>query len=425
MAEYLYKKLRPNGKSRSFNVANLEVLKGLVAQKNIHTPQFIQVSIETADIASGVAQLKWYNVRADGAIDEPFASAQLYYGDAAEWLDSWKPLYHLVRGRIESLEHLAAEGIANRFSHTMAYRLFATNLVDYADKYRGMQSVVLHELEAVADVTLTLEKSGTWTVPPYFIDSVAHLAGFVMNVSDAVDVASNFCVTPGWSSMRFAQPLVAGAKYRSYVKMIPTEEDPTVYLGDVYILQDQRIVGLVGGIKFRRYPRLLLNRFFSAPDESKSQGNGTATTAPTTTSSRQEAPVQRDTTLTAENTREIAVPPVSFSPSVAAARPDPAPVPVPAALPTPAPAAVLSPGPTVDTDSTAAKALILVASEAGLQLEDLQDEASFPSLGIDSLMSLVISEKFREELGITVGGSLFLEYPTVGDLKAWLFEYYS
>lgn len=40
-------------------------------------------------------------------------------------------------------------------------------------------------------------------------------------------------------------------------------------------------------------------------------------------------------------------------------------------------------------------------------------------------MSLVIAEKLREQLGIAVSGSLFLEYPTVGDLRAWLLEYHS
>jgi monodictyphenone polyketide synthase len=40
-------------------------------------------------------------------------------------------------------------------------------------------------------------------------------------------------------------------------------------------------------------------------------------------------------------------------------------------------------------------------------------------------MSLVISEKFREELGVTVTVSLFLEYPTIGDLRSWLLEYYN
>jgi hypothetical protein len=76
-----------------------------------------------------------------------------------------------------------------------------------------------------------------------------------MNVSDANDTKNNFCVTPGWGSMRLSKPIFAGARYRSYVKMIPTVEDPRIFLGGVYILQDSTIVGMVTGIKFRRYPR--------------------------------------------------------------------------------------------------------------------------------------------------------------------------
>lgn len=66
----------------------------------------------------------------------------------------------------------------------------------------------------------------------------------------------------------------------------------------------------------------------------------------------------------------------------------------------------------------------LIAREAGLDAVDFDDGASFSELGIDSLMSLVISEKFREELGVAVSGSLFLEYPTIGDLRSRLLEYY-
>jgi monodictyphenone polyketide synthase len=78
-----------------------------------------------------------------------------------------------------------------------------------------------------------------------------------------------------------------------------------------------------------------------------------------------------------------------------------------------------------ETNSVAAKALVLIAKEAALELSDLTDDASFANLGVDSLMSLVISEKFRGELGVTVTGSLFLEYPTIGDLRSWLLEYYN
>jgi monodictyphenone polyketide synthase len=144
------------------SISNLVVREGLVAQKNTSVPQLIQISIATADIDSGVANLEWYNVSQDGcslADDEPFAIAQVVYGNADAWLSSWVPIFHLVQGRIDALSRLADEGRANRFSHNMAYLLFANNLVNYADKYRGMQSVVLDGLEAFAEVVSTLPTS--------------------------------------------------------------------------------------------------------------------------------------------------------------------------------------------------------------------------------------------------------------------------
>jgi acyl carrier protein len=68
---------------------------------------------------------------------------------------------------------------------------------------------------------------------------------------------------------------------------------------------------------------------------------------------------------------------------------------------------------------------LLIAKETAIDLAELKDDAGFAELGVDSLMSLVIAEKFREELGVTVNGSLFLEYPTIGDLRSWLMEYYN
>jgi iterative type I PKS product template protein len=417
LGEYLAQKLKQKLKVININIADLEVSKGLVAYKDPKTPQVIQVSATTADITSGHVELVWQNVQQNGEAEEPFARANLYYGNPSEWLRSWAPVAHLVQGRIETLEQLADSGIANRFSRSMAYRLFASNLVDYANKYRGMQSVVLHELEAFADVVLSTEQGGVWTVPPYFIDSVAHLAGFTMNVSDAIDTQANFCVTPGWSSMRFARPLVAGAKYRSYVRMIPTAEDAAVYLGDVYILQAGEIIGLVGGIKFRRYPRLLLSRFFSAPDEAGSkQQQAVATSAGSSHVPAKTAnTVPTATKAIAAPQQDADKPVVSVDKAVDKAVGNVESVKL---------GVDVEANASIDTDSTTAKAIAVVAKEAALDPEDVHDEATFASLGVDSLMSLVIAEKFREELGVTVGGSLFLEYPTVGDLRSWLQEYY-
>jgi monodictyphenone polyketide synthase len=70
------------------------------------------------------------------------------------------------------------------------------------------------------------------------------------------------------------------------------------------------------------------------------------------------------------------------------------------------------------------QAMALIAAEAALEISDLQDDVGFGDLGVDSLMSLVIAERLREQLNVAVSGSLFFEYPTVGDLRAWLIEYY-
>ncbi|KUI53714.1 Conidial yellow pigment biosynthesis polyketide synthase [Cytospora mali] len=420
LGKYLHGKLRP-GKDVDMNIANLEVRRGLVAKTKADAKQVIQVSIRTSDLNSNRAELQWHNVQDDGTVDyeDPFATATLIYGNAKEWLDSWIPASHLVQGRIQELERLAEAGVANRLNHNMAYLLFANNLVDYAEKYRGMQSVVLNGLEAFADVKLSMEKGGSWTVPPFFIDSVCHLAGFVMNVSDAIDTKNNYCVTPGWRSMRFARTLEAGGRYRSYVKMIPTADDPTVYLGDVYILDPETntIIGMVGGIQFRRYPRILLSRFFSAPDDAKAPPVATAPRAALV--AKKETPVA----IVANKVKKEPTAAPTPAPTVNAVKSESkggqdhvAAPEVPAVESTTSPAAA---------DTTTAKALQIIASEAGCELSELSDDGSFAELGVDSLMSLVIAEKFREQLNVVVNGSLFLEYPTIGDLRAWLEEYYS
>lgn len=153
------------------NVANLYVSKGLVANADIKRPQSIRVTVTTTDIRTNIANLYWQNVDANGKAADVFAEANLVFGDATEWLSTWAPMTHLVQGRIDALDAQAREGKATRLSHKMAYTLFGKNLVDYHQKYRGMQAVTMNELEAYADVELTKEKGGVWTVPPYFIDS--------------------------------------------------------------------------------------------------------------------------------------------------------------------------------------------------------------------------------------------------------------
>ncbi|KAI1734862.1 putative polyketide synthase [Xylaria scruposa] len=404
LGKYIYKKLYPNSEHVDMNIVDLVVHKGLVAQQEKKTPQLIRVSAEVVSDQPGVAKLQWHNVGSCGAIQDPFATASIHYGSASHWLNSWSSLAHLVEGRVESLELMANEGIATRFSRDTAYWMFAKSLVDYAPKYRGMQSVVLKGLEAVANVVLDTELGGSWTVPPHFIDSVAHIAGFIMNVSDAVDNTANFCVTPGWRSMRFAKALVPGGRYKSYTKMFSTKEDPAVYLGDVYILQDGVIIGVVEGIQFRRYPRILLDRFFSPPDSPKSQN---FSGAPASIAPKTAIPIPEATDAPYNQARPAEVP------SLQKTEPTEKVKAITANHQTP-----------IEEAGIVAQAMKIIADQAGMELSDLQDDVHFSNIGVDSLLSLVIAERFRVELGVPATGGLFLEYPTVGEVMMWLAEYY-
>ena len=419
------------------DIVDLVVTSGLIAHKGpTSVPQLIQVTAHTDNIETRTLDLTWQTVEFDGSVAAPFATANIVFGDSNNWTSLWSPMVHLVQHRIEMLEALAAQGQANRQSRNMAYTLFANNLVDYADKYRGMQSVVIDGFEAFAEVQLSTKEDGArFMVPPYFIDSVAHLAGFVMNCSDSMDTQKNYCVTSGWKSMRFAEPLIAGARYRSYVKMIPTKDDPSVFLGDVYILNAEHntIVGMVGGIHFRRFPRILLSRFFTAPEVPRavqSQGKIPAatktpklSTTHTVSDKRPEGPIPSSSSAGARSNESKAgvvtpKPPVheviemtkaedshSSSSTINSSK----------GIITPPSGAI----------TVADRALMLIAQETALDVAVLEDSAEFSNLGIDSLMSLVLTEKLRGELDVKVNGSLFLDYPTIGDLRTWLVEYYN
>jgi len=413
IGEYLYKRMVPRTKEVHMNVTNMEVLHAQVAQKVTSSTQLLRVEANI-DLSAQAMTLHWYNASEDGTPSaESFASTTVYYEDPAGWQTEWDRVAHLVNGRIDVLSQMAANGTANKLSRNMAYTLFK-NVVDYADKYRGMQTVVLSEYEAFADITLVPERHGTWHTPPHWIDSVSHLAGLIMNGSDASNTTDFFYVTPGCSTFRLAKPLEPGASYRNYVRMFPTQETG-LWAGDVYIFQNDIIIGMVGQIKFRRVPRLLMDQFFSPPDmQQKKSSSGQ-------TASKPAALVSAPARKRIPTPRPAAVP--APEPTQKATEPTPEPAPESAAEP--AKAAVTeksSPAPAED-DSIVTDCMRLIATETGLEMTELTDNATFVEIGVDSLMSLVLSEKFRQELQLEVKSSLFIECPTIGELKGWLEQY--
>lgn len=383
----------------------MQVKQGLIAREDRSRPQWIQVRA-VADCATDFVQLFWYTVDDQGErASDYFATLTAEWGDSETWLDEWSSTSHLVASRIEVLQSLATHGTASRLNRDMVYMLFGS-LVDYSDKYRGMKTVILNGLEAAAEVILAPdESSGKWTVAPYHIESIIHLAGFILNCGNAVDHRKSFFVTPGWKSMRFARPLVSGRPYMCYVKMTPVPKQSGFYAGDVFILQDGEIVGLVGGVTFRTFPRSLLSQFFSSPDKNRVA---------------EPAHVTRQPPAYAPEAPEVSTPSSGASSSESISR---AVSPARDSSPMICKDEQISTRPPVGENPLIGQAMHLISKETEIDIEELLDETEFSCIGIDSLMSLVLVQRFATELQLELRSSLFFDCPTIGDFKAWLKDY--
>lgn len=64
--------------------------------------------------------------------------------------------------------------------------------------------------------------------------------------------------------------------------------------------------------------------------------------------------------------------------------------------------------------------MAIISEEAGLDLAELGQTSEFADYGIDSLMSLNISGRLQEELGLNIPSTIFADYPTVKDLTSFL-----
>lgn len=62
--------------------------------------------------------------------------------------------------------------------------------------------------------------------------------------------------------------------------------------------------------------------------------------------------------------------------------------------------------------------LAIISEEVGIDTAELKPESEFTEFGIDSLLSLTVSGRLREELGLDLPGGIFLEYPTVKEFQA-------
>ena len=366
MADYIRRKHKVQVPHTGLNVIDMEIPKPITITKaRPEKPQLVRISAN-ADLENGKVEIEYSKYSADTKKSDPGAKCLVEYGNAQKWLDQWQRTAYLVRKRLDALESGVKEGTTDKILRGMAYKLFA-GLVLYEPRYQGMQEVLLNTPELEASALLKLydgQDGGNFFCSPFWIDSFAHLAGFVMNANDTIDAQSAIFISHGWGSMRFAQEIDPKKPYRVHTKMQPIGK--SMVGGDVSIFQGTTMVGHIGDMRFQQVPRALLDSMLPS--------------APSAQPKRQ-------------NPAKASAPPPSSAPKKTSS---------------------------ASQSGVTSKILNVIAEEVGIPAKEMSDDSKFSELGVDSLLSLTILSKLRETLQTDLPQTTFQDCETVGDLKSQL-----
>jgi len=384
ICEYGYKLVRPDSNNVGINVGTMEVPKTLIFNAKAKS-QVLRMEAKV-NAAESIAHISWST--GEGPKKVEHANCKVYFGDTQEWLNEFERISYLIRSRIDTLKAAEERGEASKIGRGLAYKLFAA-LVDYDRRYRGMESVILDSstCEATAKIVFqTSPEDGVFHTAPYWIDSVCHISGFIVNGTDAVDSREQVYISHGWSNMRFAERLDAKKTYQSYIRM-QNIKGTKMMAGDAYVFDGERLVGIAGDIRFQAIPRKILN--IVVPP----QGAAAAATSPSGTS---RAAVPKATAKVAVKEKKEVTAKTLTAVNKQLSRP-----------------------------SIVGQVMDIVAKETGVSHDELADNIAFADLGVDSLMGLTISGRLREELELNVDSHAFNDHSTVGAFKKFLVKFES
>lgn len=366
-AWYIASRMAPSNPVPAMDLSSMEVFRPLIVDKE--TSQILKVSASRKP-GEQVVNVRISSQSKNGSQDHAHCIVQ--YGNGQQWMDEWQMNAYLIQSRVDQLLQPVNPARVHRLLKEMIYKQFQT-VVTYSKQYHNIDEIFMDcELnETAANIKFQpAAGNGSFTYSPYWIDTVAHLAGFVLNANTNVPADTVF-ISHGWQSFRIAAPLSDEKSYRGYVRMQPLGTRG-VMAGDVYIFDDEQIVVVCKGIKFQTMKRNVLHSLLS-------QGQDRA-------SREQPIPSKREVQTSMTVKKAAIIPSVRQS------------------------------------GGGIAKILKTIASEVGIEVSELTDDAKVSDLGVDSLLTITILGILREETGLDLPSSLFITYPTVAQLRSFFLD---
>ncbi|MCJ1313534.1 hypothetical protein MMC25_007213 [Agyrium rufum] len=373
-AKYVYEKMEAGKSVPNMGVNNMEVHHPLVVLPDSQG-QLIKVKAVRA-AGADVTEI-FFSSEHHGEHHE-HGHCKVVYGNGKQWMSNWARSSYLVEDRMEHLEAATATGAVHKMLGPLVYKLFSA-LVYYSQPYRGLTEVYMDAGKNEVAAKLKFQPSaseGTFTYSPYWLDSIIHLAGFVLNGNIEAPEGSVY-ISHGWESLKIGTELSESKEYTTYVRMQPMD-NKGLYAGDVYMFEGKDVVAVCTGLKFQEMKKNTLMMLL---------GGNSAPSAPASRS----------------------------APKMAAAPKKAAKTKAPKKIET-------APAP---TGQTFQNVLDTIAGEAGIGMADLTDEANFSDLGVDSLLTISITGKLREQTGLDLPTAMITMYPTVKELRDYFSDLFA
>jgi len=329
-------------------------------------PQLVRIGLHCI-WAQKKVEVEIKSVDSKGLFSKIHAKAIVVFADRQQEQQILRQSMGMVESQMESLKSNVTSGLTERFTTSMAYRMVAS-LAHYDASHKGVKEVYLNSasLEAAASVSSAVQDRlpGNFTLHPCVFDSILQLATFVLNANENSRFDQEVYVIRGWDSVFLDEVLSMDDEYRTYVMM--TARDKDVSVGDIAIMRANSCIGCIKGVRVQRVPRRLMDVMFKP---------------------KAAAPSNTDSTVTARTVvKEVQV--------------------------------LTTAKATID-HSRLNKALSIISEESCIALHELKDEDLLSSIGIDSLLILVIASRFREELQLDLQPMFFADVSSIGAIKAY------
>ncbi|OXV11266.1 hypothetical protein Egran_00973 [Elaphomyces granulatus] len=416
LGHYLLGRFKPPFAERIVDVYKLEIERALIVQEA--GPQLLRAAAEV-NWSAKEALLRFYSVDAKGRQTVQHSHCDIRFTDKTLFSAVQRDIPR-VKARMDEMRENSRSGKTYRFNGQMAYNM-VQSVAEFHPDYKCIDEAILDNetLEVACHVNFSrMKKGGTFHTHPGALDGLTQSGGFAMNANEKVKIDAELFVNHGWDGFQIFEKVTHERRYETLVQMKMVEKG--LWKGDVVILSGDNLVAFIKGLQGvpRRLLRYILKGNTNAlPGSGAAKANKAEPGKPHTRSAAS-APAPASVKASVPS-REVATP-AKHAP-IATVSHDQVLQAAPTVPVSTAPAPTGNRG--TASDSAASQALTfalkILAEESGVDQADLTDDVAFADIGVDSLLSLVIGSRFRDELSLDLEPeNLFTQCPTVKELKA-------